>query len=122
MSTLLVAVPAESLDGGADLAELRVGALAEEGDGHDAHDGDQGHEEGVLDERGATVGLATSLEPGADEVERGEHVRGAPCVSACGEAHGRGPLFPAVEVSTTPYRSLMGRSTQTGGGPVRRLH
>src|SRR6185312_7345266 len=64
------------LEGGAHRGELRVGALAEEGDGDDAHHGDEGDEEGVLDERGPPVGLATGLEPGGGEVEGREHQMG----------------------------------------------
>ncbi len=32
--------------------------MAEEGDGEDAHDSDQGHEQGVLHEGGTTLGVA----------------------------------------------------------------
>src|SRR3954468_19580449 len=50
-------------DAGADNAELVRGALAQEGDGHDADDGDEGHEQGVLDEAGAPF---VTAEPGPD--------------------------------------------------------
>src|SRR3954462_10227731 len=50
-------------DAGADDAELVRGALAQEGDGHDADDGDEGHEQGVLDEAGAPF---VTAEPGPD--------------------------------------------------------
>src|SRR5438270_8238694 len=42
-------------DAGADGAELAGSALAQEGDGHDADHGDQGHEQCVLDEAGAAL-------------------------------------------------------------------
>src|SRR5687768_8410582 len=45
-------------DAAVDLVELGVGALAEGGDGEDAHHSDEGEEEGVLDERSATLTLA----------------------------------------------------------------
>src|SRR5438094_4168442 len=50
-------------DAGADGAELARGALAQEGDGHDADDGDQGHEQGVLDQAGAAL---VAAQPGAE--------------------------------------------------------
>ena len=53
---------------------LLEAALAEEGDGGDADHGDEGHEERVLHERGATLGLATGLQPGAGEFVRGKHL------------------------------------------------
>jgi hypothetical protein len=53
-------------EGVADGGELRAGLAAEGGQGDDAHHGDEGQEQGVLDERGATIGVA----------EAGTQVRG----------------------------------------------
>src|SRR3954449_265743 len=48
-------------DGGTDGAELARRAAAEEGDGHDADDRDEGHQKGVLHEAGAPL---VTTEPG----------------------------------------------------------
>src|SRR5436190_20896000 len=53
---------ARAADGGTDGADLARRAAAEEGDGHDADDRDQGNEQGVLDEAGAPL-VTTELGP-----------------------------------------------------------
>src|SRR5215204_4750684 len=58
-------------DGSADAVELGAGRLAEERHGEDAHDGDEGHEERVLDERSATLAVDLALQPRAQELVRG---------------------------------------------------
>src|SRR5947207_3417835 len=70
-----------TLLGSGALVELRTDArelvrrrVAEERDGEDAHHGDQGHEEGVLDERGTTLVIDASPQPVGEELERGDHV------------------------------------------------
>ena len=60
-------------DGGADAAELARCLLAEERDGDDANDGDERHEQGVLDERGPPIGLATAHQPGPGELIGQQH-------------------------------------------------
>src|SRR5438552_12652403 len=66
------------LEVGADVAELARGVLAHEGDGDDADDRDQGHQQGVLDEAGAVLVPAQAVPqvrsdevlPVADQVHR----------------------------------------------------
>src|SRR3954466_9976653 len=65
----------------ADGAELARRALAEEGDGHDADDRDQGYEQGVLDEAGAAL-VTTELRP---------HVRGTVLLPIGNDVHERSP-------------------------------
>src|SRR3954452_22106973 len=60
-------------DGGGDRVELRRGVVTEEGDGGDADDRDQGNEEGVLDQRGATLVIETGPKPVGEELDRGDH-------------------------------------------------
>src|SRR5439155_6235427 len=50
-------------DGGAEVAQLRRGAATQEGDRDDADDGDQRHEERVLDEAGPDLGLRVDAGP-----------------------------------------------------------
>src|SRR4051812_43956715 len=71
-----------SLDGAADRAELARSVLAEKRDRSDADNGDERHEEGVLNERRTTIGLATGLQPGADELIRSKHFGWSPLSSA----------------------------------------
>lgn len=54
-------------------AELRLRVPAEERDGHDADDGDEGHEEGVLHQGGATLVVAElGTQVGREERVAGE--------------------------------------------------
>jgi hypothetical protein len=48
-------------------------ALPKGGDRGDAHDRDQGDEQCVLDERGATFALDVGLDPGVDELVVRDH-------------------------------------------------
>src|SRR5258708_189008 len=56
-----------SVDGGADVRELARSLAAQECDGEDADDCDQGHEKRVLNERSATLVVDTCAEPVGEE-------------------------------------------------------
>src|SRR4051794_13816986 len=60
-------------DGVGDRAELRRGVVTKQRDGGDANDRDQRNEEGVLDQRGATLVIEAGPKPGGEELERGDH-------------------------------------------------
>src|SRR5262249_18705134 len=57
-------------DSGADSGERGVGGLAEDGDGADAHDDDQGEHDGVLD-RGRAVFRLQELDDALGELTHG---------------------------------------------------
>src|SRR5438552_1876913 len=69
-----------SVEARADGREPAGGLAAEERDGEDADHGDEGHEEGVLDERGTTLVVDACPKPVGEELVRGDHFGIAPLV------------------------------------------
>src|SRR5207248_9094024 len=94
-SPLRAPVPSVSVelaaDRGADGGELAGSAPAQEGDGHDADDRDQRHEEGVLHEAGATLAVA-ELRP---------QVRGAMLLPVTDEVHSPIPFVSATPLAAS---------------------
>ena len=62
--------------GVADRAELRSGRVAEQADGGDADNSDEGDEQGVLDEAGAPLIVHPGTEPRSENIPLGLDVHG----------------------------------------------
>src|SRR3954454_20305933 len=98
------------VDGRPDRVELRGGTGAEEADGDDADDRDQGDEEGVLHEGGATVVVTEAgLETSAEEVECGEHGAAGPFVGCPVRLR-----LVTRKTSGRPANQYIGRTTHSG--------
>src|SRR5437868_668289 len=79
-------------------------AVAEKSDGGDADDRDQGNEEGVLDQRGATLVIETGPKPVGEELERGDHFLLAPY----GNGGGGGDDHPRIPGCWLPVPRTIG--------------
>src|SRR3954447_4503337 len=91
-------------DGVGDRVELRRGVVTKQRDGGDANDRDQRNEEGVLDQRGATLVIETGPEPVGEEFERGDHFLLAPY----GNGGGGGDDHPRIPGCWLPVDRTIG--------------
>src|SRR5262245_27392000 len=72
-SPSMLSTGGSAADRAADAVELVAGVLAQDGHGRDADHRDQGHEEGVLHQRGATLRVAEASPKPRGKVVIGEH-------------------------------------------------